>query len=298
MKNIKGVSLAIISSATFGFLPLFCIPLLKSGINLDSICFYRFLFALILVAPILINNKISFKLSFRQYITLLFVSLFYAATGVFLTGSYAYVQSGIATTIHFLYPVLVAILMTLFFREKLSVFKFVSIIFAIIGVFYLCGGLDAFILQGGINLKGLGMVLITIVTYGLYIIGVNKIPILQKLNGFKLTFYVLLNSALLFFIYILAKGGDFSPIQTSSQWTNILFIAIVATFISNLSLVYAIKTIGSTTTAILGCMEPLTAVLIGYFVFGEMLGYNQMFGFVLIIISVLLVILSQSKIKI
>ena len=296
VNKFNGILFAIVSSATFGFIPLFCIPLLKSGMSLDSICFYRFLFSVVFLVPVLIFNKISIKIELKQYAVLTLISVFYAATGVFLTSSYEYLPSGIATTIHFLYPVLVAIIMILFFKEKLSLQKFLSIIIAIVGVFYLCGGLSGFA-DGGISVKGLLLVLITVFTYGIYIVGVNNINLLKNINGLKLTFYVLLNSAFFFLIYILIIGDSIEPISCKLQWQNLILLSIVPTLISNLCLIYAIKLIGSTTTAILGCMEPLTAVVIGFSIFNEILGIKQILGLSLILIAVTMVIFAQSKKK-
>ena len=137
--------------------------------------------------------------------------------------------------------------------------------------------------------------LVTIFTYGSYIIGVNNIKAIASMNGMKLTFYVLAFSCLLFCCNILVKGGTFAPLVTFHHWWNTLALAFVPTLISDLTLVYAIQIIGSTTTAILGCMEPLTAVLVGIAVFGEKLNASQGIGMVLVFIAVNLVIMSQKK---
>ena len=237
IEKIKGILFAIISSATFGFIPLFCIPLLETGMGLNSICFYRFLISVFFIAPVLVVKKIGFAISLKKYLVLSLISVFYASTGVFLTGSYAYIPSGISTTIHFLYPVFVAIVMILFFKEKLSFAKMGAIVLAIAGVFYLCGGVAGFTSEDGINMKGFGLVMITVFTYGIYIIGVNKIPILSDINGLKMTFYVLLNSAILFFVYIYLSGDNIGPIQSSVQWWNLILLALIPTLISNVSLI-------------------------------------------------------------
>lgn len=297
MKQFKGVGLllAIISSATFGFIPLFSIPLLRSGIELDSVCFYRFLFSTIMMGVFMLCRKISFKVTKREFITVFLLSVFYASTSIFLTASYAYMPSGIATTIHFLYPVLVATMMILFFKEKLSVKKTAAVIVAITGVFFLCGGLSHPTPDTVINSTGIGLVLITVVTYSSYIVGVNNTPLLMKMNGTKMTFYVLASSAFFFLCNILLKGGHFCMLETGEQWGNALSLALFATLISDLTLIYAIQLIGSTTTAILGCMEPLTAVTMGFIFFGERLNISQGLGMILVFIAVYLVILSQKK---
>lgn len=297
MKKFKGLGilLAIISSGTFGFIPLFSIPLLREGIELDSVCFYRFFFSSIMMGLFMFFRKISFKVTLREFITVFLLSVFYASTSIFLTASYQYMPSGISTTIHFLYPVLVATMMILFFKEKLSVKKAMAIMVAIAGVFFLCGGIPNEASGTAINITGLGLVLITVVTYSTYIVGINTTPILMKMNGTKMTFYVLASSAFFFLCNILVKGGHFCMLETPEQWTNALSLAFFATLISDLTLIYAIQMIGSTTTAILGCMEPLTAVTMGFIFFGERLNISQGGGMIMVFIAVYLVILSQKK---
>ncbi len=293
--KIKGVLYAVISSATFGFIPFFSIPLLNSGTELDSICFYRFFFSAIMMGAYMSLKKMNLKLTKKEFIPVFIISAFYASTSIFLIDSYRYIPSGISTTIHFLYPVLVTSLMVVFFKEKLSRSKFMAIIMSIAGVFLLCGGISGISSGNGINIIGLTLALITVATYSIYIVGVNEIPVLMNMKGMKMTFYVLSCSAFFFLCNIIVKGEEFSVLETGSQWWSVLGLAFFSTLISNLSLIYAIQSIGSTTTAILGCMEPLTAVAIGFTAFGERLDTGQGTGMIIIFIAVYLVILSQKK---
>ena len=305
--------MAILSSATFGLIPLFSIPLMENGtesLNLDNVCFYRFLFSALLMGLIVFvsfarkhSGKMScreiaaeaFGLSGKQFCMLLLISIFYASTSIFLTASYTIgdIPSGIATTMHFLYPVFVTAVMIMFFGEKITILKALAVVLAFGGVFFLSGA--SFENGFALNPLGLLFVLVTIFTYGSYIIGVNNIKAIASMNGMKLTFYVLAFSCLLFMCNILVKGGEFQPLTTFHQWWNILALAFIPTLISDLTLVYAIQIIGSTVTAILGCMEPLTAVLVGIAVFGEKLNASQGIGMALVFLAVYLVIITQGK---
>lgn len=317
MKSVKGLIMAILSSATFGLIPLFSIPLMVNEdksleIDLDSVCFYRFLFSALLMGIIVLIYSIkrnsknpdagvkkiftdAFGLSAKQFFLLFAISIFYASTSIFLTASYTVgeIPSGIATTMHFLYPVFVTAVMTIFFKERLTLLKTLAIALAIGGVFFLSGAS----LDKGFTLNPIGLicVLVTIFTYGSYIIGVNNLKAIASMNGMKLTFYVLAFSCLLFMGNILVKSGEFAPLTTFEHWWNILALAFIPTLISDLTLVYAIQLIGSTITAILGCMEPLTAAIVGVLVFSEKITSGQGIGMVLVFAAVYLVIAAEKR---
>ena len=312
MKNFKGLLLAIVSSATFGFIPLFSVPLLTGGVDLSSMCFYRFLISTIAMALVIIVQrkvickewkqklKDYFLTTKKEFFSLFLLSFFYAGTSIFLAASYEFMPTGIATTIHFLYPVLVTTIMILFFHEKLSVMKAIAIVMAIAGVFFLCGGLD--IISGKvsgntINPIGIGIVLITVCTYATYIVGVNNSKVLMKMDGMKMTFYVLLFSCFIFFCNVMVRGAHFAPLTTSRQWIDIIGLAIIATLMSDFALIYAIQMIGSTITAILGCMEPLTAVILGILFLGESLHTSHVIGIVMVFVAVYLIIMAKQRIK-
>ncbi|MCP9610861.1 DMT family transporter [Coprobacter tertius] len=292
MANLKGFLAGIISSSTFGLIPLFTLPLMAQGMDFDSILFYRFLIAGISIGIVLPLKKISFRISKAELLTLSYLSIFYVVSAMFLFWGYNYLPSGIATTIHFLYPVFVTLIMFLYYHERLSVIIITAIIMAFFGV--------AFLSIGGaaekIDMAGIGIVLISAIGYALYIIKVSKSKV-RNMNGSKLTFYVLLIGALIFYIQTLIKG-TFQIIPNTQSLINILLLAILPTVISNLALVYAIKRIGSTLTAVLGAMEPLTALCVGILVFGEPITSRIATGFLLIISAVSLIILSRPLEKI
>ena len=208
-------------------------------------------------------------------------------SALFLFWGYNYLPSGVATTIHFMYPVFVTLIMSIIYHERLSAIIITAIILAISGD----ASLSISDTEQGIDLTGIGIVLISAISYALYIVRVNKSKV-RNMNGTKLTFYVLMIGSLIFLLNAQLKGGVQS-IPDGKAFMNILMLAILPTVVSNLALVYAIKNIGSTLTAILGAMEPLTALSIGILVFAEPLTPTIALGFILIISAVSLIILAQ-----
>ncbi len=285
MKSFKGVIYALISSGTFGLIPLFSIPLMVgSGMGLPSILFYRFLFSTLLMGAICLVKKENFYISKKNIVTISWLGILYAATAMCLIYSYKYIPSGLATTIHFIYPIAVSFIMIAFFKERKSIVLFLAALLSLIGVALMCWSGE-----GNINMIGVAIASLTVITYSVYIVGINKSSV-GKMNPEILTFYILLSGAILFLIFAVTSptGVEFIP-NTTALW-QLLLLAFLPTVISDLTLILAIKYAGSTITSILGSMEPLVAVLIGVFYFSEYFNLNSAFGILLILISVSLVI--------
>ncbi len=288
MKNIKGVVYALVSSSTFGLIPLFSIPIILSGaMAVPSLLFYRFAFATLAMALAGIVLRKSFRIKPLMLLKISVLGIFYASTSMGLTLSYEYIPSGVATTIHFLYPVLVTMLMVTFFGEKKSRTLILAAALSIIGVALLSWG------EGEIKIKGLLLVLLTVATYATYIVGVNQSGV-ESTDPVVLTFYVFVASTVMFALYSAFTSG-IEPIRDSSTLFGLLMLALLPTVISDFTLILAVKYVGSTVTAILGSMEPLVAVLVGVFYFSERFGWESVLGLALVIIAVTMVVKRQSK---
>lgn len=287
MSNLKGFSYGIATSVTFGLIPLFTLPLMAKGMKFDSILFYRFLFAALALTGMMLLRKESFRIEKSDCPVLVLLGIFYTGSAMFLFWGYSFMAAGIATTLHFTYPVFVTLLMWILFREKASWVTLLAIGLAIGGVARLSIG------DGEIRLSaaGVGIVLLSAVAYALYIITVNKSRV-RQMAGRKLTFYVFIVSTVLFFIKI-QIGGALQPIPDAASFIDLLLLAFVPTVVSNMALVQAVHHIGSTLTAVLGAMEPVTAVAVGVLLFGEPFTPHLALGILLIIVAVTMIILSK-----
>lgn len=285
--NVKGFAYGIATSATFGLIPLFSLPLMAKGMIFDSILFYRFLFASTALLLIMSAKKESLRIDKKEIPTLFLLGCFYTASSMFLMWGYNFMAAGIATTLHFTYPVFVTLLMLVFFREKTSWITLLAIALAICGVARLS------IQEGEVNISALGVfiVLLSAIGYALYIVAVNKSRI-RTLTGRKLTFYVFIVSTLLFAIKASLNQG-IQPIPDGMSWFNLILLALIPTVVSNITLVVAVHNIGGTLTSVLGAVEPITAVCVGILVFDEPFTPQLGFGILLIIVAVTLIILSK-----
>ena len=282
MNKINGFLYGLLSSASFGLIPLFTIPAMHQGMDFWSILLYRFLFAMLALAGILLLDKQSFRIRRKEILPLLLLASLYDTSAVFLFWGYKFMASGVATTIHFMYPVLTTLIMMIFFREKKSFWRMGAIVLAVSGVFFLSQG-DT---TGTITWFGIFIVLLSALGYALYLVTVSQLKKLE-MKGLKMTFYVFLFGGMLLFIGIQASGIGLQAIPDRVTLGNLVMLALVPTVISNLALVRAIKNIGSTLTSVLGAMEPVTAVGVGILVFGEPFTNSIAIG-ILLIISCLL----------
>ena len=224
MNSVSGLFYAIISSATFGLITLFTVPSINSGVAVNTVVFARFFISFVAMGIVMLLKGKSFKISKNDYKTLCWLSFFYASTSILLTLSYLYIPSGMATTIHFLYPVLVTLIMILLFKESGNRIVYTAIFLAVMGVAFL-GHSDT---GGSINTIGLTLALITVCTYATYIVGVRKSKV-HEMDSFKMTFYILMNCAIIFFINVLVQDGGFSPIPDTETALNLVMLALIST---------------------------------------------------------------------
>lgn len=288
-KYIHGLLYAVLSSATFGLIPLFSIPLLAGGMSSQTVLCYRFLFAALMMGVIVVMARRNLKLDFKRLCVVVFLSILYALTAILLIESYKSIPSGIATTIHFLYPLAVTLIMSWFFGEKSAISTYIAIVVSLVGVTLLAWGGH----HGADFKQGVALAMGTVVTYALYIVGVMKSRA-SSIDPLTLTFYVLLIGAIMFFIYAIATSG-IDPLHSFVQWRDLLLVALVCTVLSDYTLVLAIKHIGSTMTSILGSMEPMTAVVVGVVYFGERFDVASIVGVLLVIIAVVIVIVQGGR---
>lgn len=291
VKDVKGVVYAVVSSATFGLIPLFSIPLLSQGYSSQTILCFRFLVAAAIMAVVMLISGRNFRLQFRQLLLVVVLSVLYAVTAILLLASYSDIPSGVATTIHFLYPLAVTVVMSLFFGEKTSFVTYIAIVVSLVGVGLLAWSEHT---EGDFR-RGVMLALITVFSYAAYIVALMKTRA-SKIDTQVLTFYVLLFGAALFFIYALSTTG-IESVHGWSSWRDVVMLALLCTVLSDLTLIRAVKLIGSTKTSILGSMEPLTAVIVGVLYFDEHFDTSSVIGLILIILSVVLVIARTPQTK-
>lgn len=280
----KGYILGSIAAASYGMNPLFALPLYKAGMDPDSVLFFRYLFAIPLLGIMIKARERSFKIQRKETFPLIIMGLLVALSSLTLFLSYNYMAAGIASTLLFVYPIMVALIMAMVFKEKLALQTIVCMLLALGGIGLLYKSEDG----STLSLIGTLLVFASSLSYAIYIVGINQTS-LKNVATLKVTFYVLLFGLSLFVARLLYSGVLNTPDQWY-LWANLLALAVFPTAISFLCTTGAIQYIGSTPTAILGALEPVTAIFFGIAVFGESLTVRESFGLVMIIVAVTFVI--------
>ena len=116
----KGYFYGCISAISYGMIPLFTLPLMQEGMTYPSILFYRYVFGFLSLLALMLLKRDSFKLYWREVPVLLVMAILFALSSIYLFKSYTYMAAGIASTILFMYPIFVAVIMSLFYKEKIN----------------------------------------------------------------------------------------------------------------------------------------------------------------------------------
>ena len=284
--KVIGYLLGALAEISYGTNPLFALPLYQAGMDPDSVLFFRYLFAIPIIGVMLKVRGRGFAVRRAELPPLVMLGLLVAVSSLTLFESYNYMDVGIASTLLFVYPVIVALIMTLMFKERLAVQTVVSIGGALVGIALLSIG------EGGMALSGTGTALVfgSALSYAIYLVAVNRSSI-GSMPTLKVTFYMLTFGLSLFVVRLcIGDGLHVPPLGGWYLWANLIALAVFPTAISFLCTTAAIKHIGSTPTAILGALEPATAVFFGMVVFGQLMLPREWCGFVLIILSVSVVV--------
>lgn len=290
----NGVFYASVSSASFGFSPLFSLALLTAGLSSFDVLSYRWMVAAIVLMIYAFCKKKTLRLnSFDEVWKVVLLSALRSITSITLLIGYANISSGIASTINFMYPVIVTVCMMLFFGEKRSMVDFIAIGGSFLGVYLLASG-DSIVVEGGNTRLGLICSLISAFSFAAYYILMKQVRA-DKIEVVKFTTWIMMLSALYFIVCAFIFDGKLSIVTDWRSWLNILGLGLWATMVSNITGVKAVRRIGPTQTSILGALQPVTAVILGVLFLGEHLYLRSCIGITLILIAVLIVVMHQKK---
>lgn len=278
----KGFLAVIVSAVIFGCMPLMAKTIYASGGNPVSLVFYRFAIAIpVLYIAVKFNRKISIGITLDELKKIAVVAVLgYSGTGMLLFLSYNYISTGMATTIHFVYPIFVILGCMIFYKERLDYVKAVSVLLCTMGVALFYNG------ESAGNITGIAIAFLSGITYAFYIIYIDKKG-LKKMHPMKLTLYLCLIAAPVMLVWSLLTGS-FTVNITPTGWLLTAILSVTVTLGAVGLFQVGISIIGSQSTAILSTFEPITSVIIGILVFNEAFDFRVMAGCTLVLLSAVL----------
>ena len=294
--TINGIFYAAISSMSFGFSPLFSLALIAAGLSDFDILSYRWLIAGLVLMIYAFCKKKSLRLnSFDEAWKIILLSVLRALTSITLLIGYVNISSGIASTINFMYPVIVTLCMVIFFGEKRSLIDYLAIAASIFGVYLLASG-DSIMVEDGNTRLGLACSLISAFSFAAYYIVMKQVKA-DKIEVVKFTTWIMMLSAVYFIIGAFVCNGKLTVMTDAGSWLNILGLGLWSTMVSNITGVKGNRRIGPTMTSILGALQPLTAVILGVLFLNEHLYMRSLIGCTIILVAVTIIVLHQKNRK-
>lgn len=285
---MKGICCTLLSAVIFGFTPVLVRIAYEGGANSITITFLRAWLALPLLYYLIRRRRIPLKLEGSQVRKIVLLGIAGScATTVCLYMSYHFISVGMATTLHFIYPILVSLSCVLFFHQRLQPFQLFSLILG-------CMGITTFMDLGlGGSFTGIALALVSGFFYAFHISYISASG-LQDMYFFKLSFYLcLIMGAVCGLIGILTRTLTFHL-----TWTAWGFAVIVSFFVSvgAISLLQlGIRLTGPCTASILSTLEPITSVLLGVIILHEELTVSKGIGCLLILASVIIITLGENR---
>lgn len=284
--KITGYAAGIAAGVTYGMNPLFGKPLLEGGMQVSSMLFFRYLFSMAIVAVWILCTGGSLKVTWREFKSLLILGVMYCGSSITLFESYKYIPSGLATTIVYLYPVFVALIMV-FLKQYPTLRVWISIAVTLVGVILLC------MPSGHVELSfaGIALAALSAFSYSIYVVLVNNDSSVSEVSPRVLTFWSLAVGVVAF-LCITTAGGDslVDGIHGWRSWADLAGLALFPTTIAVLTIAISTRLIGPTKTAVLGVFEPLTAILIGIAAFAEPLTPVMVAGIILCLSAILFMV--------
>lgn len=286
--KFKGFLLAAIAAATYGTNPAFALPLYGSGMNPNSVLLFRYALGLPLLALMAYVRGRSLRIDRRQVVPVAVLGVLMALSSLTLFESYNFMNAGVASTLLFLYPIMVALIMIVGFKEKFRATTAICLVLMTGGLALLMNPGDGF----SVNLRGFVCVMLSALTYAVFLVMTNVSRRVRGIPTLTLMFYELMFGSLLF-LALIPCGFELTMPAAAGQWVNLFALAILPTVVSLSCTTMAIQLIGPTPTAIFGALEPVTAVILSITLLNQPMSVAELAGGCLIVVATSLVVVSD-----
>lgn len=279
-QNLKGTFFSITAGVLLGLSPLLAKTLYSAGSNPYMLVVSRMVFGAAFFAIMhRVTGHTSFRIPPKTVWKLILCSAGFSMSPIFAYSSYLYMNSGLATTVQFLYPALILIGGVLFCRARVSALQIFCCVLCLFGVlcFYSGGGV--------MDPKGLLLALSCAFCYAFYSLFLSASGLLQlpiSLISFWLCCFGSGFSGIVTLI-----SGQLSLPSSGNGWV-ILLVYVLAMAAASITYQEGVLYIGAQKASMLSAFEPMTSMLIGVIVYKEILTLQILIGFVCILAAVIL----------
>lgn len=280
--KILGAGGAMFSAALYGLNALFATYAYRGGSNAIAFTFHSTAISVLVFGALMVRKKGSILPSKSMVPWLLLDGILGGVTTILLFSAFDMISTGIATVLHFTYPVYVAVLGIWILKKKLTKGKGIALALSLGGIV-----LTSDLSGGG---AGLGMLLALLsgVTYAGYVLAMEKSG-LQKADYIWFGFYMMLIRMLITLIYG-GFTGNLTFSLTTTAWVMTVIHAVITGIVASILFQFGVRYAGGASASVFSMMEPVTCVVVGIAFLGESLNLVKLGGCVLIMAGILVVI--------
>ncbi|NCB42569.1 MAG: DMT family transporter [Clostridia bacterium] len=287
-----GILFAIGAAICYSFSGIIGKLTYDAGGNTITILTYRNMISIPLLFLILKISRISMKVTKKQLIGLVYLGIQNGfLTALLLYSSFQFISVGLASCIHFCFPVIVACIYVFIFKEKLSRTKTMALLLAFVGVWFFMES------NAVVNPKGLALAFGSGVSNAVFLTVMDKAG-LKSLNGFVISFYCSVSAASALSIYGSFAGYDLTQGLQLRGWMYVAIAAVLISALANAMVPSAVKYVGPTVSGIFGILEPVISVMLSVLILHEPFGMRSLVGASLVLSAAAILTLEKEPLGI
>lgn len=277
---MKGKICLILSALIYGLAPMLAKIAYGGGVNGMTLTFLRTFLMLPLLFVLMLARGRSFRLNKRELFDIIILGVVGGSLSIIsLYAAYDYISTGLATTLHFIYPLIIVVVSALIYREKITNMKLAAVMLVTLGIFLFVD------LTSRADKIGVALAVLSGVFYSFYVIYMDHSG-LDKMDYVKLTFYLMIIMSAGTFIFGAATKSIGFAEMNGTAWVFAALISFLIT-IGAIPLFQAgVRYEGASTAGIVSALEPITTIILGALFLGETMGLVQYFGGAMIILGV------------
>lgn len=285
-----GILFCISSALMYGMNAVLVKQLTLMGVTVSGVVVLRGLLAMLMVGSWLRLRGVGIFPEDRHTLCLLLIHGLGGAglTMVLLNLSYLYLPAGMATTIHYLYPLLVNLCGFFFFRAALRPSTLVVLAAVVGGVALLAGS------GGAVNGVGILLAGASSFSWAFHLMFLDHTS-LRDQPPLHLTFWQAVCSGTLGVVLLPIKGDNLLQGISPLTLGLLLLSALCSLVVANLLLNMGVCRAGSALASIFNVFEPVGSIVFGMLFLGEVPASRQRVGMAVILGGILFLLWRNSQ---